>query len=53
MIQAGTISTGSAPTVFGDRRILDQLDQRIAEDDLARCRRQVSPDDEIVEAALA
>ena len=35
MIQAGTISTGSAPTVGGRRRVLDQLDQRVAEHDLA------------------
>ena len=35
MIQAGTISTGSAADRGGRRRILDQLDQLVAEHDLA------------------
>ena len=36
MIQAGTIRTGSAWTVSRGGRVLDELDQPIAVDDLAR-----------------
>ena len=36
MIQAGTISTGSATTLLGGRLVLDELHQLVAVDDLAR-----------------
>ena len=46
MIHAGTISTGSGRTGGGGRRVLDQLDQAIAVDDLARRDRHLVPDPE-------
>ena len=48
MIQADTISTGSAPTVRGHRCVLDQLDQRIAEHDFPRRGSEVFSDREAV-----
>lgn len=46
MIQAGTISTGSAPTVAVAGAYWGQLDQRIAEHDLAWRGGEVAPDRE-------
>ena len=40
MIQAGTISTGSAAQRRRRRRVLDQFDQCVAKDDLAGRRRE-------------
>ena len=42
MIQAGTIRIGSGLTCLGRRRVLDQLDQSIAVDDLAGRDRHVA-----------
>ena len=46
MIHAGTIRTGSGWTCVGGRRVLDELDQRVAEDHLAggRWRRRARPE---------
>ena len=50
MIQAGTISTGSGRTLRGRRRVLDELDQPVAIDHLARRHRDVAADHEILGA---
>ena len=43
MIHAGTISTGSRMHLARRRRVLDQLDQPVAEDDLARRDGELAP----------
>ena len=53
MIQAGTIRIGSGRTVGGRRRVLDELDQPIAVDDLARRHGDVAADHEILGADRA
>ena len=47
MIQAGTMSIGSGRTSCSRRRVLDQLDQAIAINDLAGGYRDIAADLEI------